>query len=363
MSGASPASAVAAPAPAPPPPRAPLSVRLVEAAPGGPVAGGLLLAAAHYALFLLVHLALVPLGALPLADPYLRDELLGPNAIMSFLVGFGPAAMALSKRGARRCVAELEPVLAGDDAGRRAVVAEVASWPRRFMTAVGLLSMAIIIPAVLLDPAMVPAFDRLGAVDVAWLIGANALTGWLVGRAIAHEAWLARTFSDIGRRRVRVDLFALGALVPFARRGVQSVLLWSVAASVFSLLFVGGWASEVAPQVLASIVLAAAVTLVLPVQGVHGAVREAKRAELAHQREALRAARDALLEAPPGSEAAREAAARLPALAALEARTAALPEWPFDASTWIRFAAYVAIGLGSWVGAALVERALDAAVR
>jgi hypothetical protein len=324
------------------------------------VAGGLLLAAAHYTLFLLVHVVLVPLGALPLDDPFLRTEALAPGAIMSFLVGFGPAAMALSKRGARRCLAELEPSLAGDAAARRHVAARVAGWPRRPMRAAGALCVAVVVPTVLLDPGIAPLLARFGAVDVLWLIGANALTAWLISRAIAHEFWLAHTFSKVGREQVRVDLFALERLLPFARRGVQGVLLWSLAASVFSLLFVGGWASEMAPEVLTAIVVAAALTLLLPVWGIHLRVREIKHAELARQREALRTARAALLEAP-GSDAAREAAARIPALAALETRTAALREWPFDASTWLRFGLYVGIGLGSWVGAALVERALDAA--
>jgi hypothetical protein len=337
-------------------------VRLVEAVPGGPLVGGLVLAAAHYALFLAVHVALVPWGAVPIAAPFFQREMLGPNAIMSFLVGFGPAAMALSKRGARGCIAQLAPVLAGGADGPADATARVASWPRRLLAGAGTLAVVAVVPAVLLDPGIERLFSHFGRVDVLWLLGANGLSGWLLGRALAHEGWLAWTFSRIGREQVRVDLFDPDRLLPFARRGVQSVLLWSLAASVFSLLFVGGWASEMAPQVLASIVLAAAVTLVLPVRGVHVRVRETKAAALARLREALREANDALL-AAPGSDAAREAAARVPALVALEARTAGVREWPFDASTWVRFAAYVAIGLGSWVGAAVVERALDAAMR
>ena len=35
-------------------------------------------------------------------------------------------------------------------------------------------------------------------------------------------------------------------------------------------------------------------------------------------------------------------------------------EWPFDASTFLRFALYLTIPLGSWLGGAVAERALDA---
>ena len=34
-------------------------------------------------------------------------------------------------------------------------------------------------------------------------------------------------------------------------------------------------------------------------------------------------------------------------------------EWPFDASALLRFGLYTAVGVGSWLGAALVERLLD----
>ena len=37
-------------------------------------------------------------------------------------------------------------------------------------------------------------------------------------------------------------------------------------------------------------------------------------------------------------------------------------EWPFDAPTLTRFFLYVAIPLGSWIGGALVERLLGAAL-
>jgi hypothetical protein len=36
-------------------------------------------------------------------------------------------------------------------------------------------------------------------------------------------------------------------------------------------------------------------------------------------------------------------------------------EWPFGGSTLLRFALYTGIGLGSWLGAAFVERLLERA--
>ena len=50
------------------------------------------------------------------------------------------------------------------------------------------------------------------------------------------------------------------------------------------------------------------------------------------------------------------------AVLAFENRIESVREWPFDAPTLTRFFLYVAIPLGSWVGGALVERLLGAAL-
>ena len=62
-----------------------------------------------------------------------------------------------------------------------------------------------------------------------------------------------------------------------------------------------------------------------------------------------------------GPESA-EAGAKLPGLLAYKNEIESVREWPFDAPTLTRFFLYVAIPLGSWVGGALVERLLGAAL-
>jgi hypothetical protein len=46
-------------------------------------------------------------------------------------------------------------------------------------------------------------------------------------------------------------------------------------------------------------------------------------------------------------------------LLALETRIENVPEWPFDMNSFSRVILYLLLGLGSWVGAALVERLLE----
>ena len=56
------------------------------------------------------------------------------------------------------------------------------------------------------------------------------------------------------------------------------------------------------------------------------------------------------------------ALSKMGGLLALEARIQAAREWPIDFSTIGRLAFYLAIPLISWIGGALMERAVDAAI-
>jgi hypothetical protein len=53
------------------------------------------------------------------------------------------------------------------------------------------------------------------------------------------------------------------------------------------------------------------------------------------------------------------AAARMPGLIAYEHRIASVPEWPLDAPQIARFGLMVALGLGSWLGGAVVGHLVD----
>jgi hypothetical protein len=81
--------------------------------------------------------------------------------------------------------------------------------------------------------------------------------------------------------------------------------------------------------------------------------------ELARIRGAIREARE---ETFARSAAEQPGGGRLTDLVSYEARIAAVAEWPIDTSTLLRLGFYLAIGLGSWVGAAMVERLLETAL-
>jgi hypothetical protein len=92
--------------------------------------------------------------------------------------------------------------------------------------------------------------------------------------------------------------------------------------------------------------------LFLPTWGIHQRLKTLKQAELKQVRVAIESRRN------PASRSVDDAQ-HLRADLALERRLDEVSEWPFDAGSYGRVALYIMLGLGSWVGAALVERLLE----
>jgi hypothetical protein len=196
--------------------------------------------------------------------------------------------------------------------------------------------------------------------SVLWLVGRNAVNWWVASRAMALELMLGRNFSRLGDRLASVDLLDRAPLVPFGRRALRNVLLWMLLAAFLSLTYLGeGWASDLMPLALVSLAGFALAAFQLPLVGAHRRIRELKMAELARIRGAIHEARE---ETFARSAAEQPSGGRLTDLVNYEARIAAVAEWPIDASTLLRLGFYLAIGLGSWVGAAVVERLLETAL-
>ena len=150
-----------------------------------------------------------------------------------------------------------------------------------------------------------------------------------------------------------MDLLDLAPLFPFVRQGLRSALITVLAVSLVMAHLGSAFIPTTGLYLTAAVLLAVATSsMLLPVRGVHQRIRDEKRAKLAELRDAIRAGeRRALTE--------NQEADNLPGLLALEARIAAVREWPFDTPSLVRFFLYVALGLGSWIGGASVERLLD----
>jgi len=187
---------------------------------------------------------------------------------------------------------------------------------------------------------------------VSWLAARNFLNWWAVGLAMALELLLGSRFSRIGERLREPDLTDLAPLAPFGRRAQRNVSWWILLAAFLSLSYAGrGWAGELLPVALASLTAFATGAFALPQLGARRRIRERKAAEREAARAAIRAARASAFGTPWAS-------GRLADAIAWETRVAATREWPIEAPTLLRLGLYLAIGLGSWIGAALVEKLL-----
>ena len=196
-----------------------------------------------------------------------------------------------------------------------------------------------------------------------WVMARTGVLAWLLGQTAYVEVALARRFSRVGANLARVDFFDLRPLAPFARRGLRSVTGFIAFTVLTSLLLLVPWAQGAAVVILVAIFGAALAALLAPVLGVHRRLVEAKQAELERVRAAIRAETHAADEVDSVLDRTRAFAdATLSDLIAYEARIASASTWPFDPGTLFRFGLFVALGVGSWLGSALVERALGSAL-
>lgn len=341
-------------------PRTPWVLRLLDRVPLPAFWLGVAIGLAVFALFG-VYSALLGEGAGRLTGVVFGSHALAELQQDLFL-GFTLAIAAASVRGALRDLEALLPALEGDRRDLEALRREALTYRPLVLAgvsvAVGLFS-ALTTPR---DPVMWAEgrFPGWGHPTPLWMAARNFANWGAVGFAMGLELMLGRGFSRLGEHLREPDLLDRAPLAPFGRRALRNVSFWMLLAAFLSLTYVGrGWAGELLPLGLLFLAAFAAIAFLLPLLGARGSIRRRKALELARVRDAVRAARDEALARPAGGAAG----GRLADLLAWERRVAEAPEWPIDASILARLGLYVALGLGSWVGAAVVQRFVDTALR
>lgn len=291
-------------------------------------------------------------GPLPLWGVWSWSE----AVVRGMLLGYTPALMVWSRRQARRTLHELRPAVQLSDE-RFAETVDATLRPGRGMrfacAAVALVWPLISLRTALLgDPAAAAESTLLSRL---WVVVTFAVVGWLVARAVLQDVHVARSLSRLGAEALEIDLLAPERLEPLHRWSLRAVALWVIWFCIMSLFFVGpGPANYINLGGIVPLLIVSGTAFFLPLYGAHRRIQETKREELAWLDRRLREERDALREDRTGS-----AGARLADLGAYRGLVSSAREWPFDATTLVRFALYTAVGVGSWLGAALVERGLD----
>lgn len=202
-----------------------------------------------------------------------------------------------------------------------------------------------------------PVFDSLGdpVMPVLLGIGIGNVVTWL---AVVHVV-LRRTLSSIALRRLgtahtEVDLLRLDGLLPFGRIATLHLLIVAVTLglSAFQSLDAeirwDNYAAALAAGVPAGLVLG-----LLPMLGVRQSVRRAKRQTLARLDEAIEFA---------DRELEPDALRYLGDLLHQRETIQHAREWPLDTTALSRIAIYFVIPPLAWVGGALVEIMIQAAL-
>ncbi len=201
-------------------------------------------------------------------------------------------------------------------------------------------------PLSLLTPWIWPAEFTFPFVGLVFL-------GWFNFRFMFLLVWTALAISRTARQICHIDLFDPPGFKPYAQQGVRNSLLAVISLSISSNLWLDPNSPAIATgTTLVFLIVATVLALLLPAWGIHLRIKVSKQSELKQIRKAIALRRD------PDTRSVDDAQ-QLRADLALERRLLETSEWPFDAGTYGRVVLYIMLGLGSWVGAALVERLLE----
>ena len=270
------------------------------------------------------------------------------------LTGYSATAYAYVLMTARRTTRELEPV-AQHLPGWHGIIKRAGTHPWWILLLVGAGNTLLIgVPA---TNATTPAPENpwnweLWNYGVYWHRLTTLVFVWLIGCFCYVTVVESVRLSRISARFKPLDLLDLEPYQPLIRQGLTNALLVIGVVSVLSLLAVE---ARYLPMLLifwVAFIVIAWLGLMLPLRSIRRQIRAAKDRELDWCRQQLQAARDALKSGQDQQHAIAE-------LMAYHSLVDGIRNWPFDNSTLVRFALYLLIPLGSWLGGAFVERGLD----
>ena len=272
------------------------------------------------------------------------------------MIGYLPAAQAIARRGVARDLAQLRPQLRVDEGEFEALREAATGSPGPVARAVGLTGIAWGAWLTFADPTVTSAAARsLSDPGFLWGLMRLMLMVWLLTRFAVYDFNTTRTYLALARNTVEVDLLDLRLLAPFMRRGQRGALTWVLFSSLMSLF----WLSDTAARInLPSLVaILSIVTLAFAAQlfALRRNILVAKQAELDRLRGLIRETR-AQMGAAGDSPRLANAVAYYQLIEGVRA-------WPIDAANLLKFMGYLLLGLGSWLGGAVVERILDSTLQ
>ncbi len=338
----------------------PWAVRLFESVPIAPVWIGILVAFSWLALYVAYAYQVEWIGA-PGQPSWHHLEL---AVLFAAMLGYLSTATAYGFQGAARDLHALRPALDCSDSEFRELLHGLTRFDggRLLIVSTAAVVVGLLTP---FSPFMwrtgrTPEF---GDAELTWNMLQITILFWLGARDLYMGSILDRRFSNIGAS-CRVELLDTRPLAPLGRAGLRGARATIGLAALLSLMLLLPLIGYYLPPIfiIAFLIVSlglAVFRLLAPMMGVRRRIREAKRTELERVREVIRAESRSR---PKREDHWQSIDGHLSDLIVYETRIESVSTWPVDSSGVLRFALYVFGGLGAWVGAALMERLLSAAL-
>ena len=323
----------------------PWLIRIFDRVPVSLPVMGMLIALAHF----LFVTAIALLLSWTLGEEFLYwgygYSILAGDIVHSILVGYLMAAGYYGLREAVRDFLSLRPSLSCDDIEFNNMLAYLSHVPRAPLY----LFSAIALVWGLSTPLQEP--DPLGSAQMSWRQFEETLFVFFIFRMVALEFSSAFFFASVAKRYARIELLDLQLVAPFSRRALRGVLLIMLVLAMVSLLLI--FDTDPTNSMIGMMLTGsgAVALFLIPLIPLQRRIRAEKSSELARIRAAIRRENKARVE---GDE---DWAPRAD-LIVYKQHVEQVSTWTFNTPTVVRFVLYASLGIGSWLGAAFVERGL-----
>lgn len=271
--------------------------------------------------------------------------------VESLLIGYLLAARVSTARAARAALDALGDALDLPPARRAIVRDAIGRYRRGRYLAAGTAGamLGFLTPLIVHDAGIDPWTVATWTPEVGARRSFAPVVGWFFGTYVLATYRESQRVSDLAAALRSIDLFDGETVAPFGRFGLQVAFRAAGLVSVTALMITESGFGHVVAILMLLAAGAAAAGLVLPVRGLRERICEEKRRELACCREALRRARDAMLE---GRSIVTEHG-RLSEVVAYKQLVEAVDEWPIDTPTLLRACGYVGLPMVSWMSSSI----------
>jgi len=275
-------------------------------------------------------------------------------AVHCLMVAFAPSAYVALIQRTRRTWIAMQGAFGLTEHDLDEALRRVGRRPRWLVALVVSLALALSITVVFWTTPGDPTDLSVLIPEVVWhrvFTPVVILYSLWIGWQIVQGSW---RLSQASRRIGSLDLLDGEALAPLKSLALMHSLAVIGLAACASPLGVEAHLVRLTITIWIITAVLAGLGLVLPLLGVRSVIRAERERELAWCDAELRSARDAL---KSGVEPA--GAGRFAEVSAYRSRIEQVSDWPLDAPSFVRFALYLLLPLGSWIGGALVERVVD----